>query len=627
MIVSYQSNNIGQNVGQQIRMFSVEDILTPFEKDLSKKNWVRIVPMAPPTFSDTRWLDNNAHLGTINFLKKLSKNYELRVNLSYLNDHQRQVGSTQTLSFLPTDTIEITENKRNQLIFNTLEGSLTLERNDRGHYLSNQLSFKRQWDQETGVLALNGSPLNQHVSSPYYGISNHLKDVFKVKKRVVTVQSFLRMQNTPQRLSVSPGPFEVFINDSQPYQKLIQEINVRSFFTHQMLSFTRALGRGFSISPQVGVQFENQHLGSQLLQMTDLGVTQLPGSGLANTLDWRYFQAYAKLRTQYKKDKWQVSLTTPLALYDFSTTDQPLQAGQKRRQLTFEPQLSATYELSSHLNISGALSRQNQFGKMEDVFYGYLLRTYRTIERRDAPLPANLSQGGNLGISYRNPVSSVFGHLIASRRAVWNNVLYSTRLNANGAAESIALASFNRSINELLSGQISKYVFPLKTTIGLDGQFSRMLRPQLLNDVLTDVKNQTLTTGIRLNGNPLKWADWEYRYQRLHFVNIINQQPTAPTRQQQHQLNLGFYPISRTYISFKNEFYVNRLIAQQNTNLFSDLIVRYTLPKQKIDFETSLNNLWNSSELTLINTNAFSYIESNYQLRPRQFIQRVRFSF
>lgn len=627
MIASYQSNNTGQNAAQQIRTMTIEDIQNPFDKELSKKNWVRIFPISPPTFSDTRWLDNNIHLGSLNFLKKLNQSYELKLNLSYLNDQQQQAGGTRTISYTPTDTIAIIEDKRNQFRVNRLEGTLALERNDRGHYLSNQLAFNRQWDQETGLLRLNGNPLTQQVNSPFYGLSNHLKDVFKLNQQLITVQSFVRFQHTPQRLSVSPGPFEALLNDTNSYEKLTQEVNLRTFFTHNMVSLTKSLGKGFSISPQLGVQYEKQHLGSSLLPSSDWAVPTSLGEEFTNTLDWVYRQAYSKLKTQYRKDKWQVTLTTPLSFHGFSLRDDPLQSAQKRQQLTFEPQLNSSYELNTYLTVSGSLSRQNQFGKIEDVFYGYLLRNYRTIERRDAPLPANISQGGSLSLSYRNPISSVFGHLIASRRSVLNNILYSTQLSANGTTESVALASQNRSSHDFMTAQISKYFMPLKTTIGLSGQYTQVIRPQILNGLTTQINNRQTTVGFRFSGNPVSWADWEYQYQRLHFRNTVDERKLAPSLQQQHQLNLNFYPIAKLYIGFKNEYYVNRLVTQKNRILFSDLIVRYTLPKRNIDLETSLNNLWNTSELVLVSTSAFNYLESGYQLRPRQLMQRVRFSF
>ncbi|RDB05877.1 hypothetical protein [Runella aurantiaca] len=627
LIASYQTNNIGQNIGRQIKTLTIEDVLNPFEKEPAKIVWARVMPLAAPTFSDTRWLDNKAHLGTINFLKKLPKGYEFRVNLSYLNDHQLQIGRTQTINYTPTDTINILEEKRNGFAFRTLEGSFALQKNDRGQYFKNQFSFKRQWDSETGLLLLNGNPLTQRVSSPFYALSNHLKDIFKIKKQVLTLQSFMSLQNAPQSLSVTPGPFLGLINNNLPYNRLSQEVTLRSFFTHNMVSLTKGLARGFSVSPQVGFQVENQRLQSQIARGDGEEVLELVGGTFENQLDWGKIHAYAKLQTQYRRNKWRITLNSPLNFYDFSIRDTPLQQQQRRQQFTFEPRLNTSYEATPFWTLSTTIDRQNTFGEIDNVFYGYLLRTYRNIERRNAPLPANVSHGGRLNASYRNPVASIFGHASYSKRLIDNNLLYRTQLNANGAAESYALESSNRAINDVFMAQVSKYFTELSTQFTLEGQFVQTERPQIINGVAATVRNQNTTYGFRLDGKVAKWADWEYRYKKMDFLNQVNKRTYPPTSQQQHQFNLSLYPARNLHVGFKNEYYVNRLVAKSNHTLFSDLIIRFTWQKRKIDFETAWNNIWNTSQLSLVSTSAFSYLESSYQLRPMQMLQRVRFSF
>ncbi|MFN4147735.1 MAG: hypothetical protein ACK4GN_18070 [Runella sp.] len=627
LIASYQTNNIGQNVGQQIKILTAEDVLNPFEKGNFQKTWVRVVPLATPTFSDTRWLDNNIHLGSVNFLKKLTKGYEFRMNLSYLNDHQLQIGRTQTISYIPTDTIEIIEEKRNKFIFNRLEGSFLLQKNDREKYFKNQLSFRRQWDSEIGLLLLNGSPLTQRVRSPFYDLSNHLKNIFKIKRQVLTVQSFISLQNAPQSLLVTPGQFIDLLNNGLDYSKLNQEVALRSFFIHNMLSLTKGLGKGFSVSPQVGFQIESRNLETQLKRSFEAETLERIGSIFENGLKWQKVHAYAKLQSQYRQNKWRLTLNTPLNFYDFVVEDTSLRQQQRQRQFTFEPRINASYEATPFWTITATISRQNIFGDIDDVFYGYLLRNYRTIERRAAPLPANVSQGGSLNISYRNPVASIFGHISYSKRFIDNNLLYSTQINANGAVESNASTSPNRATNDILMANVSKYLAELKTQLTLEGQLMQTERPQIINSSLTNVLNQNITYGLRINGKIAKWADWEYRYKKMNFINQVNQQTNPPTSQLIQQFNLNLYPARGLYIGFKNDYYLNRLMSQSNHTLFSDLILRYTWQKRKIDFETVFNNLWNTSQLSLVSVNTFSYLESSYQLRPRQLIQRVRFSF
>jgi hypothetical protein len=77
-------------------------------------------------------------------LQKLKKDYELRVNVSYLNDYQQQKGFTNT-QFYASGTIDLLEEKYNQFYY-TLQTNFTLQKNTTKNYFKNSLSFF--WDSQ-----------------------------------------------------------------------------------------------------------------------------------------------------------------------------------------------------------------------------------------------------------------------------------------------------------------------------------------------------------------------------------------------------------------------------------------------------------------------------------------------
>jgi hypothetical protein len=129
MLSSYQSNNTGNNVASQLKTLTIEDLLEQFERNDEKEDWLAIQQLEVPNFSEVRWLDNNIHLISTNYLQKLKNDYELRLNVSYLNDYRKQKGFTNTQFFTANDTIALFENKYNQLYTNTIETNLTLQKN------------------------------------------------------------------------------------------------------------------------------------------------------------------------------------------------------------------------------------------------------------------------------------------------------------------------------------------------------------------------------------------------------------------------------------------------------------------------------------------------------------------
>ena len=70
----------------------------------------------------------------------------------------------------------------------------------------------------------------------------------------------------------------------------------------------------------------------------------------------------------------------------------------------------------------------------------------------------------------------------------------------------------------------------------------------------------------------------------------------------------------------------NNLFTERTENLFTDLRYRYTISKKKIDLEFQLSNLFNTTNYRTINISDFSYVETNFNLRPRQVLFKIRFT-
>ncbi|MDP5138965.1 MAG: hypothetical protein NWP83_00675, partial [Spirosomaceae bacterium] len=318
-IGSYQANNTGNNISKQTKVLTIQDIMNDFEADDKKNDWLRIQQLFPPPFADNRWLDNNAHLASINQLKKLKNDYEIRLNASYTNDYQQQTGSTTTLFYTPVDTIGIIENKYNQLYFNSLETNLSLQKNDPKKFFENELKFRGFWDGQRGNLTRNGEALTQELSNPYYSVSNKLKNIFTVGKQLLTLRSFVNFNQTPQSLYVTPGQFENLVNAGQALNELRQDLNVNTFQTNNMLSLTRNY-KGVVLSPTLGFTVQRQQLNSEL---TKVSGENLQGIGLdfSNDLSWLQTSVYAKLKSEYRKKDWRFTFETPLTNYNFSVEE------------------------------------------------------------------------------------------------------------------------------------------------------------------------------------------------------------------------------------------------------------------------------------------------------------------
>jgi hypothetical protein len=621
MLTTYQANNTGDNVASQLKKHTIEDLLNQFENNSEKTDWLSIQQLVSPNFSEKRWLDNNIHLLSVNYLQKLNNDYELRVNLSYLNDYQQQNGFTNTKFITPVNTITILEEKYNQLFFNSLQTNITLQKNATKNYFKNSLEFQGFWDSQRGVIQFNNQQLKQQLNNEFFRLSNNLKTIFPLGKQVITLNSYLGFNKTPQTLNVNPGRFENLLNNNLPYEEATQQVDLNTFYTNNSISFIKAIKR-FSIEPKVGFQIENQQLNSEI----KTSVNDNLGNDFSNNLDWLRSKIYVDIQTQYKKDKWRIELGTPINHHSYQIKDNPLQTSEQINRITFEPRLSVIYDVSSLWKISSSINFSNQFGTINELHYAYILQNYRNLQRINAPLPQNSNQNYSFGIAYRNPIKMLFWNVVYMNSKSEYNLLYQTQILLNGATELQVVEQNNIRNNQNISTRLSKYLSGIKSNVSVNANFGIQNFQQIINNNLTIVENQNLTIGNKLEIYLTEWLNIEYKSNWTFSKNKVQNQENPTITQQSHIFNLNIYPVKNQYIGIKSEYINNNLFTESTENIFTDLIYRYTITKKKIDLEFQFSNLFNTTNFRTININEFSFVETNFNLRPRQMLFKVRFT-
>ncbi|MDN6281068.1 MAG: carboxypeptidase-like regulatory domain-containing protein, partial [Psychroflexus sp.] len=332
-IVTYQSNNTGRDVSREIRDFSIADFGRE-EFNINKSDWLSIGQLAAPPFSQERWLDNNAHLGSANYLIRLQKDIDLKINVSYLNDAQQQKGNTQTRFFTPTDTIDLLENTNNNLFVNTLQSKFILERNTEENYLKNELEINGFWNSQRGNIDTGNSKIGQRLSNPFAVIRNKLRLLKPVGNQVVTFRSNTGYTEANQNLQVQPGQFEDLLNDDKDYTKMEQSAEISTFFSDNSAGLTKNIG-GVTVSPELGVSVKNQSLNSHLT-VFETDEVEILGSDFQNNLDFLSSRFYVTSRFSYKKDNWNIRLTTPFNYRTFRVKGVELNANKNGKHFTFE---------------------------------------------------------------------------------------------------------------------------------------------------------------------------------------------------------------------------------------------------------------------------------------------------
>ena len=160
----------------------------------------------------------------------------------------------------------------------------------------------------------------------------------------------------------------------------------------------------------------------------------------------------------------------------------------------------------------------------------------------------------------------------------------------------------------------------------MNANFGQQNFQQILNDETSDIEIQNFGIGGKIDTDITDWFNMEYQVNWVFSNNRIQEHSNSTITRQNHLLDLNFYPYKNQYFTIKTEYIKNNLLSENTENFFTDIVYRYTWKEKNIDFELQASNLFNTETYRTINISEYSYVETNFRLRPRQVLFKVRFS-
>lgn len=619
MLFSYQTNNTGKKIEQQLQNLLGGKISITRNSTQSRHDWLRLQQIKAPDFSQKRWLNNNAHLFSANLLQPMAKDFNLRINASYFNNFRQQRGETSTLFFTPTDSLFLLEKANNNLYDSVLKTEIRIAKNTPKTFLKNRLSFKGFWNHQNGYISGN-HPIRQVLRNDYFQGENQFKSIFKIGEELVSLSSEITLSKTPQELKVTPGPFTELLNNGQDYAVGWQKVALSNFQIHNEIGLTKGWRR-FTFSPKIGGNFTAKHL------KTNLFTSGKKLSGIfQNDLSWKSSKIYGQLNTQYHLKKLTVNLKLPVSWRSYTIKDISLNQHDKLEKWVFEPSLSLRYA-TGFWDFRAATGINHFFGDIRQFHYGYILKSYRYINRTRAPLRQQENQYVNGKISYNNITSFFFGHLFYEYAERQSNLLYQTQLLPDGATVYNALAQKNTSTNKRLLGKIGKTFSALNTTLSIRGHFNTSKTRLLLNTVSSDLRTTTWGFGTALETHFKHWFLLDYKADWVFSNSRLGKKENSTLSRQNHQLGLHFFPVKNLHFGINLAYTKNELLQSRSSDyFFADALLKYTWKERNLSFGLNLNNLFNIKTYSATTLSAFSYVQTHYRLRPRQILFSVDFS-
>ena len=620
-INSLKHNNIGVNLDEELNEQNVPPNL--YESGSVKQDLVSLVKAGLPPLAQSRYWFNNNSLTTGNYLIGLSKLFDLKLSVAYEHDQLKDNANSITKVYLPNDTIEINENHFGLITYSKLLSGLTLQANSKQIFLKNALKFRRDWSIANDFIS--SSSINQKLYNPFINLINELGGILNLNNNLIAINSLTTYTNLPQKLVVMPGQYESIMNLGQPYDGIIQNIQLKGFFTDNSASFTKKNG-AFSFIDKFGFLTRWQTLTNDL---------EVDNNGKINSLDDRFKNIIQRNKISLYNDATfnfaltSLSFSLGLKTSINSLTNKSIDTNQHENRNFLNPNLNILYKFSSFWEMNISLSTSNDFSY--DSNHSFILQDYRNLIDSDIPLHETNRKNISYTVGYKNIINAVYSNLTLRYAKNISNIL------SNNTFDGIlntrkALVQDNPSTNLDLSWNINKYYLKIKTSMSLFLGYNAMDMKQLQQGILTDFRGKTYTIGSKINSsisesfNIQHTLDLAVNKNLSKSVNGVLRY--APIDFLKQSLVFKYFLPKGFQTNLSLEHYYNSSNAASSLNYyFADFGFQKSLIKPKLDFSISASNIFNTKSYSSYSYSNNILVNSDYILRSRMIMFKIGFQF
>jgi len=581
-----------------------------------------------PALSRQRFLFNRSGMLNTNNLININQDLQLRLNAWYLRDQQKQEFSQVTNIYLPGDTVRYSETQHNKINPDLLRAQLTILLNSSKCYLTDVVLVNDNHWTNYSHLTTNGSPLDQTFKDNPFSLSNEFNWMRTVtSKNILQAYSYFSRVTEPENRSIGPSYNDSLFNHGVTYSKLVQTVDVPTWFTNNYISYTIP-GNTMTKSLKAGFSLQSQTLNSTLGVLQSNNVLTRESDSSVNNLSWKNQKAYAQVAFDIPGQRLKANLTLPVTYQQLNYSDRGYALDKGLTRFYFNPQLTGKYQIGLESFVNFQYSYLNQTGNIEDIYQGYILKDYRTLNANSSDLTLRENQTAVIGINYRKAIKLFF----------WSLNLSFNRARANNLASSIITNSYQRllllpypnSINTwTVDGTISKYSFVLHTTFSAEAKWQINQSIQLQNGALLPF-NTTIKT-LNLGAETKLSESLSFSYHILGTQTYSQTEAkvasTDEVDQLQQQLAIYYNPTEKLQFKLSGEHFFTHSQGNPNLNYtFADASAKYRFNKPKIELQLNATNLLNVKTYKALYLTANTLTAGSYTLPGRIILLKILFN-
>lgn len=620
------ANNAGKDLSKDIVGHSQNDVLRSLGAS-PINTLLNIGTVGPPPVKKSDYFMNRSFGINLNNLVNTRNEWQLKSNIQAVSskDNRTYKGVTnftttdETFAF---DEQQYTETRKNLLAFR-----LSMNKNTPDKYISNNLSL--EFADEDALADIYSREQNFAIKRNHQikGLSNELKYAPSLKNGdVQQVDWSFKYGSKPQSLQISPGIFPHILNQDQPYQTSVQELEVPTLLTQITSGYHFTKGK-IKQYYTVGLNLNSQKLNSEMFLNQDGSLVLPLIDSTENNLDWLRTQYGLTANYSWKHKQLESSLILPLT-YQYTHYKDPSYAlDESHNKWLLSPMLRLKYRTSKEDDLAFSYNYGSSNGNIQDIYRGLVITNYRSLSANSAEL--NEQATHSISVNYRlaRTLRLLFLNFGLNYSNMHRNAMLSQEIN-NDITQSILLPLKN-TVNTLSAhAGIDKYIFSLASTVKLNVNWSTTDFNQLFNQKLLPFVNTNwgMHSGLeaklfsKVNLSYQGTLNWSESKQKSN--NNMNYSMFSATQ------NLGFPTSLFKRIHFNisaRHLYVKQPQQKNISYIFLDSHLRYRIPKQDIELIFLMDNIANIKTYKTYAVSANQQSQNEYNLRGRTTMLKVIF--
>ncbi len=640
-VANYKTNNMGEQVENEGNILAFGNRFEGRRINASQNDWLNVENASTPNLPVKRYLMNNVHYLSANYLTNIDKKkeWELKANANYTNNSVERESYTQYDFFATKDNpaYSVFQTTHNNFYTDKAKGELIFTKNAKKGFFKNTTSFSQYWNADRGVVdrTTTNSTLQRNgaeaLESPTSSFQNSLSTIIPWKEKMVNVLSFISYQTDKQTLSVSPSSYlqiPGFTADSSS-DFVGQNLRLKTFEANHSANIGFST-KGWTFTPEVGFNFKSTDLVSDLSNIKSIANPAL--TQYSNDLKYTTATPYGSLGVNYKNDSWMLYANFPVNSNNIKAEDPLRSVSRELNKVTFEPSVFAQYTFASFWKASVNANINNNFGEINTAYSGFLMTSPSGINVMDPknPIPQNNNKSAGTRIEYRNPLNNLFFNINYRYSDAKRNLISNPTI-INGYTAMNYKVQDNNVLSNGYSAEVGKYFPKFKTNASLSYSNNTSKSDAFLNNDSYTNKNNGQSYGVKFNNTYFSWMSLDYNasFTRTKQTSTGEVSTNATTTGFKHNLGVFFYPIENHTIGFNwDQVNTNASATDQKYhNGFYDLSYQFTWSKKNIDFELKWMNIANKKVFENYEINSTYTSFTRYQLRPSQVMFTVKFNF